>query len=75
MALTADDNTFTDLSGTSASNSGNPYDPLIETCSNDPVRNVLPSNQSPTLKVAGKDQATLSDAPRSSQRAAKGQDT
>ena len=36
MSPTADGNIFTDLSGTSGSSTGNPYDALLDSCKQDP---------------------------------------
>lgn len=37
MARIADGNVFADLSGTSNSTTGNPYDALLEACKQEPV--------------------------------------
>ena len=75
MSPAADGNVFTDLSGTSNSTTGNPYDALLEACKQEPVL----ETPSWAFRMAGKlipletNPASLSDAPRDSQWSTKKQ--
>lgn len=59
-------NVFADLSGTSTSTTGNPYDALLEACKQDPVFTNQAERVAGELIVLETNPASLSDAPRDS---------
>ena len=68
MAPPAEGNVFADLSGTSNSTTGNPYDALLEACKNEPVTAPLsgPDRVVGKLIALETNPASLSDTPRDS---------
>ena len=69
MSPAADGNVFADLSGTSDSTTGNPYDALLEACKQEPVFNkpCVQDHVAEELIVAETNPASLSDASRDSE--------
>ena len=66
MSRANDSNLFADLSGTSNSTAGNPYDALLEACQQDPVSTKTSVRVGGELMASATNPDSLSDAPRDS---------